>query len=227
MAAARPAHAAGAPGPGADPVPAGGDRRLRGRHGLGQRGLAPRRRRRADRARPAALRHHQLPDHRRAGRAAARPARAARAVHARGPGAHRRPDRLPHPSGARTRHGADRDRGELGERGGAARPRRVAAGPGPGAAPGAAPGRPAHLGRGHRRARGARGRRPRPRLGPLRPLHQLGPGARRRNPRSGEPGDEHLRWLGAARHRRTGGRGGRGCPGGRWRPRRSWASSCS
>ena len=69
VAAARPADAAGLPGPRAGPVPAGADRPLRGRHRVRRDAgaLAGPGHRDPDRARPAALRHDQLPDRRRAG----------------------------------------------------------------------------------------------------------------------------------------------------------------
>ena len=101
--------------------------RCSARTAAGGRAVAAARRRDPDRARPAALPDHELPDHRRPGRAAARAAQPARALDAARPGPHRRPDRLADPPAARADHGPDRHRHRLDKRRGPARPRRAAA----------------------------------------------------------------------------------------------------
>ncbi len=138
------------------------------RTAAGGRAVAAARRRHPDRARPAALPDHELPDQRRPDRAPARAAQPARAVDAGGPGPDRRPDLLADPPAARAHEGADRDRHRLDERRGPDRPRRAAAGPGPRPARRAA----ADLDRGRRGGRragaGARGRDLRPGVGAVR-----------------------------------------------------------
>ena len=98
--------------------------------------VAARRARGAGRARRAALRHHVLPDHPRPDRAAPRPAEPARAVHAAGPGPHRRHHRTARAPAARPDQRADRHRHRVHRRRRPPRPRRAAGRPGPGPARG-------------------------------------------------------------------------------------------
>ena len=159
---------------------------------------------------PAALRHHELPDHRGTRGAEAGPDRPPPALDPHRTGAHGGADRIAVPPRARPDHGADRYRNRVHQRRGRHRPRRAPGAAGARAARGAAPrlgaGRGPRPAGGHRPTATARagGAPAGPALGPVRTADQRRRGTRRRCDRCRQPDPGRPRRLGPAQRRRRG-----------------------